>query len=183
MPAVPPYRLATLVTIRERKKEEAEHHLAGCLAERKKQQDKLESLQMDLVRMEERRQELRRVFMEKAMAGHVGAQAATQHNTYIEHLKDQEKRQAEAIREQEDIVSEHDGYVRSAQAALVVRTQELKALEKHREKWLEEWKKEMAAKEEIVMDDIAQTIFLRGQADAAAQMAARRAKKDEDEKP
>lgn len=165
VPALPPYRLAALLGIRERKKEEAEHHLASCLAELKRQQDRLEALEMELVRMEERRTELRRVFMEKAMAGQVGAQAATQHNTYIEHLKDQEKRQAEAIAEQRDMVAEHEGFVSQARTLLVARTQELKALEKHREKWIEDWKKEVAAKEELIMDDIAQTIYLRGQAE------------------
>ena len=163
MAALPPYRLATLVSIRERKKEQAEAALAAALAAHKREQDKLEALRVELLRMEERRAEMRRAYMEKAMAGKVGAQEAVSHNTYVEHLKDQEKRQAEAIVEQEDIVLEHEGYVSQARALLVTRTQELKALEKHREKWLDEVKKERAAKEELAMDDIAQTIYLRGQ--------------------
>jgi flagellar export protein FliJ len=182
VPALPPYRLATLLDIRQRKKEQAEHYLAECLAELKRQQDRLEALEMELVRMEERRQTLRRTFMDKAMAGEVGAQAATQHNTYIEHLKDQEKRQAEAIAEQKDVVKEKEAVVADARAQLLARTQELKALEKHREKWLEDIKKEIAAKEELVMDDIAQTIYLRGQAEAVREAASRPPPKGGEEK-
>ena len=173
-PALPPYRLATLVTLRERAKEAAEQALATELGALKKAQDQLEALRLELVRMEERRAELRRAYMDKAMAGEVGAQQAVQHNTYIEHFKDLEKRQAEAIVEQEDVVKEHEALVAAARTVLVNKTQELKALEKHREKWLEEVKKEIAAKEELVMDDIAQTIFLRGEAER---------KRDEDKEP
>lgn len=164
MAAQPPYRLATLVTLRERKKEAAEHHLAATMAALKREEDKLQALRDELLRMEERRHQLRREYMDKAMAGAVAAQQAVTHNAFIEHIKDQEKRQAEAIDEQVEVVHEQEKAVEQARELLMAATQELKALEKHREKWLEDWKKEMAAKEEMVMDDIAQTIYLRGQA-------------------
>jgi flagellar export protein FliJ len=161
MAALPPYRLATLMTIRERKKEEAEHRLAETLAALRKEEAHLKALDDELEQMERKREQLRRDYMDKAMRGQTGAGEAVRHNGYIEHLKDLEKRQKEAIAEQRDVVREHEGIVQQARDALVVATQSLKALEKHREKWLEEVKKEIAAKEEMVMDDIAQTIFLR----------------------
>lgn len=161
MAALPPYRLATLLTIRERKKEQAEHKLAETLAALSKEQKRLKELQDELIAMEDRRQALRREYMERAMRGQTGANDAVRHNAYVEHLKDLEKQQKEAIADQQDRVEEHEGYVKVARDLLVVATQELKALEKHKEKWLEEVKKEREAKEEMVMDDIAQTIFLR----------------------
>ena len=161
MAAMPPYRLATLLDIRTRKKEDAEHRLAEALSALRKQEEQLERMQAELLAMETKRQTLRREYMDRAMKGETGAQDAVRHNAFVEHLKDLEKQQKEAIAEQEDRVREHEGYVQVARDELVVATQELKALEKHKEKWLEEVKKEREAKEELAMDDIAQTIFLR----------------------
>jgi len=161
MAALPPYRLATLLTLRERKKEEAEHKLAETLAALHREQKRLKELRDELVAMEDKRQALRREYMDKAMKGQTGANDAVRHNAFVEHLKDLEKQQKEAIADQEDRVAEHEGYVKAARDELVLATQELKALEKHKEKWLEEVKKEREAKEEMAMDDIAQTIFLR----------------------
>jgi flagellar export protein FliJ len=161
MPALPPYRLATLMDIRSRKKEDAEHKLAEALGALQKEKQRLDAMRQELASMEAKRAALRRDYMEKAMKGQTGANEAVRHNHFVEHLKDLEKQQKEAIAEQEDRVSEHEGYVKVARDALVVATQELKALEKHKEKWLEEVKKGWAAKEEMEMDEIAQTIFLR----------------------
>jgi len=41
----------------------------------------------------------------------------------------------------------------------MVASQELKALQKHKEKWQADWKKEMAMKEEDNLDEIGQVIF------------------------
>ena len=79
---------------------------------------------------------------------------------YIERLKEQEEAQKNAIEGAEgDRGAEARGGRCGAQA-LVKATQELKALEKHKEKFVEQWKKEMEAKEEEVMDELAQQIFL-----------------------
>lgn len=165
MPALPPYRLATLLEMRERTKDEKERALGEATQALKRQQDRLRALEDELAAMRDKRGQIRREYMDKAMRGNVGAQDAVRHNAYVEHLKDLEKRQAEAIAAQTDVVAEHEQLVEAARAALVEATQALKALEKHREKWLEGVKKEWAAKEELVMDDIAQTIYLRNEAE------------------
>lgn len=169
MAALPPYRLATLMTLRERKKEEAEHALAAELGALAKQQKRLDEMRQELIAMEDRRQALRREYMEKAMRGQTGANEAVRHNAYVEHLKDVEKQHKEAIADQADVVAEHERLVQAARDVLVVATQELKALEKHREKWLEEVKKEREAKEETEMDEMAQTIYLRHKNDNGSQ--------------
>lgn len=165
MPALPPYRLATLLEIRERTKDEKERALGEAIGELERQKARKVALEEELAQMRHRREELRRTYMDKAMRGQVAAQEAVRHNAYVEHLKDMEKRQAEAIAAQAEVVAEHERLVELARTALLEATQALKALEKHREKWLEGVKKEIAAKEEAVMDDVAQTIFLRHEAE------------------
>jgi flagellar export protein FliJ len=161
MPALPPYRLQTLLEIRERKKEAAERELSRTMHELKLAQDKQAEMELELERMKAKREERRRDYMQKAMKGEIAAQEAVNINKYIERLKEQELLQIDAIDGQKAVVAQREEDVKVARQALVVATQELKALEKHKEKWIEEVKKEWAAKEEEAMDEIAQTIFLR----------------------
>lgn len=163
MPALPPYRLQTLLELRERKKEEAERELSRTMAELKAAQDKQAAMELELERMVAKREARRRDYMERAMKGEIAAMEAVNINKYIERLKEQEALQQDAIDGQKAVVAQREEDVDVARKALIKANQELKALEKHKEKWLEEVKKEIAAKEEQVMDELAQSIYLRGE--------------------
>ena len=164
MPALPPYRLQTLLEIRERKKEAAERHLSACFVALRREQDKLKEMETELERMIAKRENRRREYMEKAMKGEIAAMEAINTNKYIERLKELEVVQKDAIEGQKAVVAQRQQDVDDARQAAVIANQELKALEKHREKWIEEVKKARAAKEEESFDEIAQTIFLRNEA-------------------
>ena len=94
------------------------------------------------------------------MRGEISAQEAITSNLYIERLKDQEETQKNAIEGQKGVIEQKEEDVKAARDALRDAQQELEALEKHKEKWDAQVKKEREAKDEIVMDEIAQTIFL-----------------------
>jgi len=160
MAKIPPYRLQTLLEMRERAKEEAERFLGECMAALRAEQERLRDMEKELERMITKRESKKREYAEKAMRGEMSAQAAVSANLYIERLKEQELMQENAIEGQKAVVAQKEEEVAAARADLVTATQELKALEKHKEKWLEQLKKEREAKEADVMDEIAQTIFL-----------------------
>ena len=161
MPALPPYRLQTLLEMRERKKEAAERFLSECMRNLKTEQDRQKAMEQELERMIAKRDTKRREYMEQAMRGEISATEAIASNKYIDRLKELEVLQRDAIEGQKAVVRQRQEDVESARQALVLATQELKALEKHKEKWLEQVKKEIQAKQEDVMDEIAQTIFQR----------------------
>lgn len=159
--ALPPdYRLATLLTLRERKKEQAEHYLADCLTALRAEQQRQREMEDELARMIAKRQARTREYAEKAMRGEMSAQEAIGANVYIDHLKEQEEEQKHAIEAQKAVVRQRQEDVEGARQDLLAATQELKAIEKHKEKWTEEVKKEREAKEDEAMDEVAQTIFL-----------------------
>jgi len=160
MPAMPPYRLQTLLEMRERTKEQAERFLGECLAALHAEQERLREMEKELERMIAKREAKKREYAEKAMRGEMSAQSAVAANVYIERLKEQELMQQSAIEGQEAVVRQKEEAVEAARADLVKATQELKALEKHKEKWQEQIKKEREAKEADALDEIAQTIFL-----------------------
>ena len=70
--------------------------------------------------------------------------------------------QKEAIEGQKSVVAQRQDDVERARQELIVANQELKALEKHKEKWADEVKKARASREEDTMDELAQTVFTRG---------------------
>ncbi|RYF07287.1 MAG: hypothetical protein EOO40_08500, partial [Deltaproteobacteria bacterium] len=105
MPALPPYRLQSLLEVRERKKEAAERQLGSCIGLLRQQEQKLRDMEQELVRMVQRRETRRREFMDKAMKGRVAALDAINNNKYIERLKQQEATQQEAITGQKAVVA------------------------------------------------------------------------------
>ena len=163
MPALPPYRLQSLLEVRERRAEAAEQQLGTCMALLRKEQDKLRDMEQELVRMVQKREVRRREFLEKAMKGEVAALDAINNNKYLDRLKELEQAHKEAIVGQKAVVGQRQEDVEEARQALILANQELKALQKHRDKWAEALKKQRATKEEAQMDELAQTIYLRGE--------------------
>lgn len=160
MAVKPDYRLQALVTLRERRKEEAERFLGVKLAELAAEQKRQKEMEEELERMIAKREAKMREYAEKSMKGMMAAQDVVGANVYIERLKEQEEAQENAIEGQKQVVLQKRDEVDEARKQVVLATQDLKALEKHKEKWLLEVKKEQEAREESVMDEIAQTIFL-----------------------
>tara|TARA_B100000959_G_C14688297_1_gene503605 strand:+ start:233 stop:724 length:492 start_codon:yes stop_codon:yes gene_type:complete len=155
------YRLSALLELRERKKDQAEHYLAECMQILRTEQERQRDMEAELERMEAKREERIREYSEQAMRGEMSAQAAISSNVYIERLKEQEDAQKEAIENQKRVVLQKKEAVEGARKDLVLASQELKAIEKHKEKWQEALKKEREAKEEQEMDEIAQSVFFR----------------------
>lgn len=160
MAVKPTYRLETLRKLREHKKEDAEQHLARCLAALRTEQAKLRELEEELERMIAKREAKMREFAEKTMRGEVSAQDAITNNLYIDRLKDQEEAQQNSIEGQKAVIEQKEADVKAARDALRDAQQELEALEKHKEKWEDGVRKKREAKEEVAMDEIAQTIYL-----------------------
>ncbi len=156
----PDYRLQVLLEMRERAKEEAERVLGDAMAALKTEQDRQKEMEAELERMVARREQRKRDYAEKAMRGEMSAQEVVSANTYIDRLKEQEEAQENAIEGQKAVVAQKQEDVEAARVELTRATQELKALEKHKEKFIEGWKKEMQAKEEETMDELAQQMFL-----------------------
>ncbi|MEZ4272563.1 MAG: hypothetical protein R3C68_14385 [Myxococcota bacterium] len=154
------YRLKTLFKLRELKKEQAERYLATCLQALRVEQDRQREMEEELERMIARREAKKREYAEKAMSGKMDARSAVAANLYIERLREQEQVQEDAIEGQKGVVAEKKQDVQGARADLVNATQELKALEKHREKWQEEVKRVRQSKEEETLDEVAQSGFL-----------------------
>lgn len=154
------YRLRALLEIRERSRDEAQRYLGQCNKALEEERQRLREMEAELERMIAKREAKKREYAEKAMRGEMDARAITNGALYVERLKEQEELQKEAIETQKGVVAQRQDDVDGARQDLVLANQELKALEKHKENWEEQIKKELQAKQEAAMDEIAQTIYM-----------------------
>lgn len=158
---MPVYRLQALYDIKERKEKDAKEAFAAAQQALRDQQKLQKDMEEELQRMIEDRHRRREEYSQKLASGEMKVTDQSSAYRYIERLKEKEKEQEFKIEAQKEQVRNAEKEVKRAQDALIVATQDLKALQKHKEKWLADWKKEVAMKEEDNLDEIGQVIFNR----------------------
>lgn len=159
---MPKYRLQTLLEMRERAKKEAEEVFAHAMQALRDEEARLKQEEDNLERMIEDRHRRREEYARQLASGEMKVTDQSNAYRYIERLKEKEVEQQTVIDAQKEQVREAEKEVKRAQALLVEATQELKALEKHKEKWAEAVKRERMMREEATMDEIGQAIFQQG---------------------
>lgn len=153
------YRLQTLLEIRERAEEEAKQVFAAAMAQLKQEQDTLQEMKDELERMIADRHRRREEYAQKLASGEMKVTDQAAAYRFIDRLKEKEVEQKGRIDAQRENVREAEKQVKRAQDALIQATQDLKALQKHKENWETQVKKERAAREADMLDEIAQTIY------------------------
>jgi flagellar export protein FliJ len=153
------YRLQTLLEIRERAEEEAKQVFAEAMAQLHREQQMLQEMKDELERMIEDRKRRREEYANKLASGEMKVTDQSAAYRFIDRLKEKEAEQKGRIDGQRENVREAEKQLKRAQDALITATQDLKALEKHKEKWQEEVRRERALKEADQLDEIAQTIY------------------------
>ncbi|MBK6689915.1 MAG: hypothetical protein IPG45_35950 [Deltaproteobacteria bacterium] len=152
------YRLKTLLEMRERAEEAAKEAFARAMVTLRQEEQRLKELEEELERMIEDRKRRREEYSQKLATGEMKVTDQSSAYRYIERLKEKESEQKGRIDGQREHLREAEKVVKKAQDALILATQDLKALQKHKEKWLEERKKARQIREEDDLDEIAQTI-------------------------
>lgn len=152
------YRLQALLQIRERAEEAAREAFAQAMNALNREKQLLLDLEAELERMIADRKRRREEYSQKLASGEMKVSDQSAAYRYIERLKEREAEQQSKIDGQRENVREAEKTVKRAEDALIVATQDLKALQKHKEKWETEVRKERMQREEDNLDEIAQTI-------------------------
>ena len=155
----PAYRLQVLYEIRERKKKEAEE----AYAEKKKlvaiEQKKLDEMKQKLKDMIAFRIAKKAEYAEQTRRGELNINQINGGDRHVMRLKAEESAYKVEIDRQHERVMDAERLAAEAMEVVVKMTQEFKALEKHKEKWAKQVKKERDAKEEMEVEDIAQAQY------------------------
>ena len=153
------YRLQALLEIRERAEGEAKDAFAKATQALREEEQLLKDLEDELERMIEDRKRRREEYARKLASGEMKITDQAAAYRFIDRMKDAEQEHRGKIDGQRENVREAEKHLRRAQEALVLATQDLKALVKHKEKWADELKKQRQMREEETLDEIAQVIF------------------------
>jgi flagellar biosynthesis chaperone FliJ len=154
------YRLQVLLEMRQRAEKEAQDKLT---VERKKlaaEKQKLQALKDQKQQMIQARLARRDELTQKMRAGQMSVKKVQEEYRYLDRMAQEITAMDDVIYRQEQAVKAQEVEAQHALEALVEKSKELKAIEKHKEKWAQEVKAERAKVEEDRMEEIGQNIFM-----------------------
>jgi flagellar export protein FliJ len=157
---MPPYRLQTLLEMRERTEEEAKQAFSEAMKALAKEKEALVKLEQDLEQRKATRKQKTQEFLAEVMKKGVGASGIGQMNRFEDRLKDEEKQVALEIERQKESVRQAEQLVEVRRQEMADAAKEKKAIEKHKDNWKAEVKKERQAREELNQEEIGNTLHL-----------------------
>ncbi|MEW6363724.1 MAG: flagellar export protein FliJ [Acidobacteriota bacterium] len=163
----PKYPLQTVLDQRGRAKESAKKALAQAMQEVQREQQKLKELETKRQTLLETRADRVAHLYDPDEKGMLSIPAVEQRKNGIQHIDYAIKENDAAIEAQKQVVQQAEQKVEERKSELIEADKALKAIEKHREKWFNEWKLEMQQKEQKLGEEIALARFVRDRAETA----------------
>jgi flagellar export protein FliJ len=160
---MPPYRLQTLLEMRERAEEEAKQAFAEAMKACEAEKRKLADLVADLERRKAERKGKIQAYMAEIMKKGANPGSMTQINRFEARLKDEEAQVALEIDRQKEVVVEAEKLVEQRRLEMADAAKEKKAIEKHKENWMKQVKYERQQKEDMSTEEIGNTLHLQRQ--------------------
>jgi flagellar export protein FliJ len=157
---MPQYRLQTLYEMRQRAEEAAKQAFSEAMQALFKQQKELDRLKADLERRKRERKEKIAAYLQEIFAKGTGAGGMTQLHRFEERLKDEEAQVALDIEKQKELVKQAERLVEERRRAMAEAARDVKAIEKHKEKWLKDWKYQRELAEDLAREEIGNALFL-----------------------
>ncbi len=157
---MPPYRLQALLDIRTRAEDEAKEAFSAAVKEHEKEKKKLAELVAGLERKKVERKAKVQAFLVEVTAKGGGIGGFQQMSRFEDRLKDEEAQLALEIERQKEVVVQAEKNVEQKRFEMAEAAKERKAIEKHKENWLKEVRKERMAKEEMNQEEIGNTLHL-----------------------
>jgi flagellar export protein FliJ len=154
-----PYRLQTLLEIRERAEEAAKQAFSLATQEVHKAKAELRRLEEDLERRKRERKAKVLAYLEEVMAKGAGAGGLAMMNRYEERLKDEEAQVALEIDKQKEVVKAAERALEQRRREMAEAAKELKAIQKHKEKWQKEKRYERDMREEAALEEVGNALF------------------------
>jgi len=156
----PQYRLETLLDIRKRAEEAAKQEFAEAQKALAASKAELQRLIEDLAHRKAERKRKVDAYLKEMLAKGMGALAVQGMGSYEKRLRAEEDEVAEQIELQRKKVAEAEAFAELKRAALAEAAKEVKAIEKHKEKFLKQKKAERDAREELEGEEIGNALFL-----------------------
>ncbi|MGE6762470.1 flagellar assembly protein FliH [Corallococcus interemptor] len=157
---MPPYRLQSLLDMREKAKEEAEQAFSDAVKALAKEEAEQKRLEAELERRRKERKAKVQEYFQQIMAKGAGINGMNMMARFEERLKDDEAQVALQIEHQKEVVRTAGRLVEQRRMLMAEAAKELKAIEKNKEKFIKQVKKERQDREELQQEEIGSALFL-----------------------
>lgn len=157
---MPQYRLEVLLDIRTKAEEAAKDAFAEALKAAEKEKKQLVTMNQQLERMKVERKAKVQAFLQEMSAKGGGISGFQQMGRFEQRLKDEEAQFALDIERQKEVVTQAEQLVEQKRNEMAEAAKEKKAIEKNKEAWAKQVKKERAEKEENNQDEIGAVLHL-----------------------
>lgn len=154
------YRLQIVLDKRQKIKEDAEKNLGEAQKAVLEQQKIEEECVRDVEKAKKRKDDEKAELNRKTMEGQLSIEKIKMGKEFLKTLDFEIKKAQEKLEQQRVKVQEAKDFVEKRRAELVEATKEFQAIEKHKEKWLEQTKKETEAKEQEEQEEIGNVLYL-----------------------
>ncbi len=152
---MPAYRLQTVLELRERAEELAKAAFALATQALAKAREELKKLEEDLERRKADRKARVKAFLDDLMAkGTTALNSITLMNRFEDRLKNEEIEVQFQIDRQKDVVKAAEGALEQRRLEMAEAAKEKKAIEKHKEKWTAQVKKDRDDREQNSQEEI-----------------------------
>src|SRR4051812_24068065 len=125
-----------------------------------KEKDQLKKLEDDLARRKAERKAKVQAYLAEVMKKGVGAGSINAMNAFENRLKDEEAQVALDIERQKESVRQAEDTLEIRRQEMAEAAKEKKAIEKHKDTWTKEVRKERMAKEEMNQEEIGNSLHL-----------------------
>ncbi len=156
----PQYRLETLLDLRKRAEDAAKNEFAEAQKALAAARQELERLIQDLERRKAERKAKVDAYLKDLLSRGKGAMAVQGMGAYEKRLRAEEDEVVAQIEVQKGKVAEAEEFAEQKRAALAEAAKEVKAIEKHKEKFLKQKKAERDAREDLAGEEIGNALFL-----------------------
>ncbi len=150
----PDYPLQAALEQREAAKQEARQRLAESLREAEREERELQQREAQRDALLADADERRGSLYEPDEKGILSMPQVNKRTEGLRYVEGQVEEAARAVEEQKKVLARAEAAVEERRSALVEADKELRAVEKHREGWLEEWKREATRKEQRRAEEV-----------------------------
>ncbi|MFB1481991.1 flagellar assembly protein FliH [Corallococcus sp. RDP092CA] len=157
---MPPYRLQSLLDMREKAKEEAEQAFSDAVKALAKEEKEQARLEAELERRRKERKAKVAEYFQQIMAKGAGINGMNMMGRFEERLKDEEAQVSLQIEHQKEVVRTAGRLVEQRRMLMAEAAKELKAIEKNKEKFVKQVRKERQEREELNQEEIGNALFL-----------------------
>lgn len=150
----PDYPLQAALEQRGAAKEEARRRLAESLREAEREERELQQREEQREALVADAEGRRRSLYEPDEKGILSMPQVSKRTDALRYVEGQVEEAGRAVEEQRETLARAEAAVEKRRSALVEADKELRAVEKHHEGWLDEWKREAARKEQRQAEEI-----------------------------